>query len=66
MTARLGPTVYRALDGSDYAAIVTMINEDGTVQVTTFPPGSMPTFLTRIKFDRKADVSTAKKGTCFP
>jgi hypothetical protein len=63
---RLGPVVYRALDGvSDYAAIITMVEKEGTVHITTFMPGALPTFFTRIKFDGKATSNTAKPGTCF-
>jgi hypothetical protein len=63
---KLGPVVYRALDGvSDYAAIITMIEKEGTVHLTTFPPGNPPTFLSRITFDGTADSHCALPGTCF-
>jgi hypothetical protein len=65
-SARIGPTIYRALDGvSDYAAMITAVEKDGTVCVTTFPPGAPPTFLNRVTFDGRADVDSALPGTCF-
>jgi hypothetical protein len=63
---RVGPTIYRALDGvSDYAAMITAVDKDGTVSLTTFMPGVPPTYFNRITFDPTADESCALPGTCF-
>ena len=64
--ARLGPALYRCLDGkTDLACIITMVDELNQCCVTTFPPGGAAQHYTRIKFDRNATPQMAKPGTCY-
>ena len=63
---RLGPCIYRALDGvSDYAAIITQLEGGSDVSLTCFPPNGAPTFYTRVRFDSEATAITVKRGTCW-
>jgi hypothetical protein len=62
---KLGPAIFRSLDGvSDVAAIITSV-DGNTCSLTVFWPGAGPTFLTQIKFDPHARPSTAKGGTVY-
>ena len=63
---RLGPAVYRALDGiSDLACIIVLV--DGWhVNVTVFDPTTgLPSVYRKIKFDPHAGPTSAKPGTCY-
>lgn len=75
---RIGPAVYRALDGkSDLACVITKVEHEGSASargahidfwslcITVFPPSGQPQFYTRIKFDRDATLQSAKPGTCY-
>ena len=64
---RLGPCIYRAMDGkSDYAAIVTLIEPEGDrVSLTVFQPSAGMTFYTRIKFSVENTRETAVPGTAY-
>ena len=66
-TLRLGPCLYRALDGkSDYSATVTLIEPEGDrVSLTVFQPSAGMSFYTRIKFDPEATSETVKPGTAY-
>lgn len=49
----------------DRAAIVTMVNDDGTVQLTVFPPGQPAMFLTLVKVHHGAGPETCKPNHCY-
>lgn len=62
MKPRIGPAIYLALDGvSHIAAIITQVEDNGTVHVTTFPPGSpQPVCYSRIEFSEKPKAGTVR------
>ena len=63
---RLGPAIYRALDGkSDYAAIITKVDGLEVCLITWLPSIATPQLHTRVKFDPQAGPHTAKPGTCY-
>lgn len=41
--------LYRAIGGTEYAAIVTDVRPDG-VDLTTMPPGGQGLYLTRVRY----------------
>lgn len=54
MSSRIEPhkamnVIYRAIGGSELAAIVTEVRADGC-SLTVFPPHTLPLFLSRIPF----------------
>jgi len=62
----LGPTRYRAQDGkSDYAAIITKVDGFECCLTVWLPNVSIPSLLTRVRFDPDATPETAKPGTCY-
>ena len=63
---RLGPCVYRALDGvSDYTAIITKIDKFEVCLISWLPNIATPQLLTKIRFDPQATPQTAKPGTAY-
>ena len=63
---RLGPAIYRAHDGvSDYACIITLVEESWVVSLTCFLPSGALTAYTRVKFDPNCGPQSAKPGTCY-
>jgi hypothetical protein len=64
---KLGPCIYRAMDGkSDYAAVVTLIEMgEDRVSLTVFQPSAGMSFYTRVRFDTGANAETVKPGTAY-
>ena len=63
---RLGPALFRAMDGvSDYAAIIVLV--DGWwVNVTVFDPSTgQPAIYRKVKFDPDGSPQSAKPGTVY-
>lgn len=68
--ARLGPALYRAMDGrSDLAAIIVLIDHHDGVElcnVVVFDPQTGHSQLyRRVRFDQNAGPATALAGTCY-
>lgn len=63
---RIGPAIYRALDGkSDYACTITRV-EGWTVSIRAYLPDVVAAQLYhQVKFDADAGPSSAKPGTCY-
>jgi len=63
---RLGPALFRAMDGvSDYAAIIVLV--DGWwVNVAVFDPATgLPAIYRKVKFDPDGGPQSAKPGTVY-
>jgi hypothetical protein len=55
---QLGQTViYRANGTTAYPALITGINSNGTVSLTTFPPGSAPGTQSNVQHDFSEKLS---------
>jgi hypothetical protein len=61
------PVLYRAIGGSEYAAIITDVREGRECALATFMPMGGVTNVNRIKYFRhKVDAADHKGPACYP